>query len=200
MRTVDLWRYLPGYLKDFKELKALFEAEKSEFQMLDINQNNLLNDLFIDTASENGVSRFEKLLGITDTSGDLERRRATVLAKWWNIAPYTMRSLKNRIITIQGNDNVRLEFDNEDIYVLHVTTHLEKTNQINDLIYILQTMCPANMSYTIENMATIEAKADIINGIGMTTVVNIQVASDIDWTDYSQFLNPAEEESENEGE
>lgn len=154
MRIVNLWEYLPDFLKEFKELQALFTAETPTFQGLVANLEKLKDDAFIDTAGADGIAEYEKLLGISPSVTDtLEDRRATVLSRWWGVTPYTFRSLRNRIVTIQGNENVELYFDEDDPYLLHVVTRLEREKQINDLVYILQTMCPANMHYSIENIS-----------------------------------------------
>jgi len=196
MREVDLWGYLPPVLKEFKEMVEIMGTEKPEFQLLVQNLDNLMNDAFIMTATVKGIARWESILKITpDSSASLENRRSTVLAKWWNMTPYTKRTLKNRIATIQGNDNVQIEFSPDDPYLLMVTTQLEESGQVDDLIFILETMCPANMGFHIENTVTCQSEMDLINGFGMGTLTTATIKSDIEWQDYN---NHDEEEEVND--
>lgn len=178
-------------------MREILGAEQTEFQSLVQNIENLQKDAFILTATASGISRWESLLKIApDTSATLENRRSTVLAKWWNMTPYTKRTLKSRIATIQGSEDVGIRLSDDDPYLLIVTTHLEELGQINDLIYILQTMLPANMTYFIENIIEFQADSDIVGAGGVTTHSRFTVISDIDQNDYT---NSEEEEVNEDG-
>ena len=112
MRKVDLWYYLPPFLKEFLEMREILGAEEPEFQELVKQYDDVLKDNFIVTATERGIARFESTLGIRpDASASLETRRSAVLTKWWDATPYTLRTLKNRIAMIQGNSNIQISFD-----------------------------------------------------------------------------------------
>ena len=84
-------------------------AEEPEFQELVKQIDDVMNDNFILTATARGIARFEEMLGIRpETGATLETRRSAVLTKWWDATPYTIRTLKNRIALIQGNDNIQI--------------------------------------------------------------------------------------------
>ena len=159
-RTVDLWQYLPDYLKQFRELEALFEAEKPQLQALIHNQIALLNDMFIMTATNEGLKRFEKILNLYPEPGEsLELRRSNVLANWFSNNTYTLKVLLTRLQMLQGNNDVQLQWDADDCYFLHVITRLEQSGQVDSLYRILETMLPANIVY--DSVNRFEISADI---------------------------------------
>ena len=64
IREVDLASYLPAFMQNYKEPVAALEAENPEFQNLWQGAERALNNHFISTADEYGLSRYEKLLDI----------------------------------------------------------------------------------------------------------------------------------------
>ena len=151
-RTVNLWQYLPPFLKEYKELNTLFSAESPEFQTMAEQLDEMRDDFFIQTASEKGIARYEKILGFRPNISDsLETRRSNVLARWYDGLPYTVNALKKRLSIIQGNNDVDVTIDDNDPFHLFIDTHLETAGQLDQLYYILDTMLPANISYSSRN-------------------------------------------------
>ena len=70
IRTIDLKEYLPDVLKDVQEMRAIMEAETPEVQAIWDACEDCMNDQFISEATENGVARREKILGITPFATD----------------------------------------------------------------------------------------------------------------------------------
>ena len=70
IRAIDLKEYLPDVLKDVQEMRAIMEAETPEVQAIWDACENCMNDQFISEATENGVARREKMLGITPFATD----------------------------------------------------------------------------------------------------------------------------------
>ena len=70
IRTIDLKEYLPDVLKDVQEMRAIMEAETPEVQAIWDACEDCMNDQFISEATENGVARREKMLGITPFATD----------------------------------------------------------------------------------------------------------------------------------
>lgn len=180
-RTVDLWQYLPPFLKDFKELRNLLSAEQPEFQTLAEELDALRDDFFIQTASEKGIVRYEKLLkihpGITET---LESRRANVLARWYDAMPFTVRALKKRISIIQGNENVNVSFDEDDPFHILIETNMETAGQVDSLAYILETMLPANLSFSSQNMIRGTVNIRLGYAVGSAIAGSLFLTNDLD--------------------
>lgn len=166
-REIDLWRHLPPFLKNFKEMCGLIDTENPEFNLIAQQTDAMLDEMFIQTATDTGLSRYEKLLGISHASGDsLETRRSAIMTRWHDIVPYTMTVLRNRIIAIQGNDDVEIILTPDRPYELEIVTHLENPGQVNDLEYILRTMIPCNLLVRSVNMIDGETRLSIWYGLG----------------------------------
>jgi len=153
---VDLWKYLPPFLKQFRELDKLLLAEEPEFQEFLFWKIHTLENLFIESAHDEGLKQYEKLLGLYPLPGEsLETRRQNVFSKWFATDKYTMKTLLQRLQMLQGNDNVQLEWDEINHFFLHVITRLEQPGQVETLCQILETMIPANIGYQSNNMIEI---------------------------------------------
>lgn len=74
--------YLPYAMRDFKEYEGIMESEQPEFDQAWNNADDLLNNQFISTAGNVGLSRWEKILEITPKGTDsLEDRRFRILTR-----------------------------------------------------------------------------------------------------------------------
>ena len=79
-RKVDLAAYLPRFMTEYREMQALMQAEDREFSELLDALRNMLDDLFIQTASEAAVRRYEGIMGVRPAAGErLETRRLRLL-------------------------------------------------------------------------------------------------------------------------
>lgn len=63
MQTLILNHY-PPVIKQIKEIKQIAKAEDIEFSKLNVSINEVIRNMFVYTAGESGVQRFEKILGI----------------------------------------------------------------------------------------------------------------------------------------
>lgn len=183
MRKVDLWYYLPPFLKEFLEMREILGAEEPEFQELVRQLDGMRKDSFITTATANGISRFESLLGIhPDASASLETRRSAVLTRWWDTTPYTIRTLKNRIALIQGNNNIQVSFDDDNPYCIQIVTRLETAGQVDDLAYIIQTMLPANLMVDSANRLEVDLTGGLFYGMGAGVTGTLFLTNDLNET------------------
>ena len=106
MREVDLVSYLPPFLAEYKEVNMALAAEKPEFGLIWEAADRMLRNEFIMSADEYGISRFEKILNILPSVSDsLENRRARVQNRWFNTAPYTIRTLALKLAELLGGDH-----------------------------------------------------------------------------------------------
>ena len=76
-----LINYLPYVVRDYAEFQGITGAEQPEFEAAWAAAEDLLSNQFIKTAGNLGLSRWEKILGITPKGTDtLDDRRFRVLA------------------------------------------------------------------------------------------------------------------------
>ena len=80
MQTLILNHY-PPVIKDIKEIQQIAKAEDIEFSKLNASINDVIRNMFVFTADETGVQRFEKIFGIKPkASQSLEDRKLYILS------------------------------------------------------------------------------------------------------------------------
>ncbi len=149
-RTIDLLGYLPDVLKDTKEMQAIMAAEMPEIQALWQACEDVLNDQFIVEATENGVARREKMLGISPFATDtLDDRKFRILSRYNEQLPYTRQSLRQRLATLCGEDGYSIEFLTKD-FTVKVKVELTVKKQEAAVGEMLERVLPYNMAFTVE--------------------------------------------------
>ena len=147
-----LIQYLPQFMQDYLEIQEITKAEQPEVDLAWDGAENALADQFILDATEYGVSRWEKMLGIFPKDTDtLDERKFRILAKQNQELPYTLRKLEQVLTILCGKDG----FSVEVIYAqYHVLVKLALANEKNrqEVVDILQKMIPANMTQEVQIM------------------------------------------------
>ena len=179
-RKINLLEYLPQFLQQFEELRQIMAAENPEFQAVSDKVNVVLDNTFIMYCNEDGIRRFEALMNIYPLPGDtLEVRRSRVMTRWNDVVPYTMKAFRQKIVVLQGNDNVQINLD-ADNYKITVITHLEKQGQQDDLAYLFKTMIPCNMVVESINILDCIASGTLTSAIGRSSTGVQFITNDID--------------------
>lgn len=144
IKNVDLTSYLPPYLQAYKqETVVTLEAESPEFELIWKALDQVLNNEFVETADDLGISRWEKILGIFPNSTDtLENRRFRIMAKMIETRPYTVAQLNGILRNLCGEDNYTVQVSG---YVLVVRIGLTASSNFDDIAALLQKISPANM-------------------------------------------------------
>lgn len=96
-KVVDILEYLPLFLQKSPLFKGTNDTDSKEHETIRLDLQDLLDQLFIDSA-EWGLSDWEDLVGIkTDSSKSLESRRDAVIAKLQTPESVTETFLTNLI-------------------------------------------------------------------------------------------------------
>ena len=94
-RTADVLSYLPSVLREVYEMQAVAQGENAALDGLWQGEEDLMNDQFIDSATENGVSRWESMLKIAPKATDtLTERKLNILVKLSGQHGYTLKVLE----------------------------------------------------------------------------------------------------------
>ena len=147
MKSLDrkLIDYLPPILKKVREFKLIFQSEQTEIADLWVSIGNVLNDQFIIDATEYGVGRWEKILGITPKATEsLDTRKFRILTRLNEQLPYTMRTLQLLLETLCGEDGYSIELEH-NAYTIEVKVNLIAKSKFDDVDALLQRIIPANM-------------------------------------------------------
>lgn len=79
MQTLILNHYPPA-IKQIKDMQQIARAEDIEFSKLNIKTKEVIRNMYVITADETGVRRFEELFGVTSGIGkSLERRKSGII-------------------------------------------------------------------------------------------------------------------------
>ena len=129
----NLKAYLPEVLKNVREFNSIAEVEQAEIEKLWCEIENILNDQFIESATENGVKRFEKILKLVPKATDtLEKRKFRILTRFNEQIPYTMSTLDSKLKTLCGENGYTLELVSDAYKVVKVL--LMRTVPVNMIV------------------------------------------------------------------
>ena len=147
MSMLDYWI---EKIKETKEFKALADTEDIEVLQLQKAIINLMNDQFIESATENGIARREKILAITPFADDtLEDRRFRVLSRWYDKLPYTYRTLLKKLDQMCGEDGYIINLDHNN-YSLLIKIELTAKRMFEEVQITTRRIIPANIAITVE--------------------------------------------------
>lgn len=128
MAIKKLIEYLPPILQDFAEFKALFAAEQTETNGLRTAIEQMSADSFLDTASDQAVRRYEKILNINPTTGQsIGDRKSALIAKWRTVGKVNLKMLQN-IADSWKNGEITVSFTDGKIKLTFVGEYGVPTN------------------------------------------------------------------------
>lgn len=138
--------YLPNFLQEVEENHVIMTvAEEPEVNKLWDALNDAMNDQFINSATENGVSRLEKIMKIVPKANEtLDSRKFTILTRATEQPPFTIKTLENQLEALCGEDNYEIN-RNVETKVLQVKVALVAKSNFNDVAVLLDRIVPANM-------------------------------------------------------
>ncbi len=138
---MELIKYLPPYLREYKEPEEIMKAEEPEFSFIREKSSGCINNFFVDTADEEGIKRYEDMLGIL-SSGDesLDYRRFRLKAKLI-VSKINITNILNSIMP-KGGWTVKCDCDQCKLEVL---LNLKNKNYIDEVYEALDRAVPANL-------------------------------------------------------
>lgn len=178
IREVDLVSYLPPFLAEYKENTLALEAENPEFVLVWEAADRVLYNEFIAMADEYGISRFEKILNILPSKEDtLESRRARIQNRWFNVLPYTLKVLIEKMILIFGESNFSIKKNYQE-YQLEIITNFEQFGQVEELKQIIDTMIPCNIVVKSFNEIYCNSTGTAFVAAGACTIEHFFITND----------------------
>lgn len=147
--SVDVSKYYPDVIKDFREFVALASAENPEMSDLWSEIENTMNNQFIQDSDEVGIKKFEKLVDITSYASDtLAERKFRVMAKWNANLPYTERRLIEMLDKLCGVDGYTLTIDRPNHCTVIKVALVSKKNE-NSVRDMAERVVPAEMMLSV---------------------------------------------------
>lgn len=147
---MSLKDYWIDEIQKVQEFQAIAEAVDPEIANINTETVNLLDDQFIQDATENGIARREKMLSIQPFFDDtLESRRFRVGVKWNNQLPYTYRQLVKKLADLVGSNGYSVIIHN-GTYTLTVRISLGQKRMLQDAEIMVNNMAPCNLLITVD--------------------------------------------------
>ncbi len=144
--------YLPNIMSVFAEFKEIARAEQIQVDDLWDAIEQLLNEKFLDTATANGVAKWEGILELMPKSSDsLEIRNLRIRAKLLEDLPYTEETLFRMLTALCGEDKFSMVLKNSQ-YTLVVRLKLEIKGLIKDAKELCERVTPLNIILDVSVM------------------------------------------------
>ncbi len=178
MTRKRLLDYLPPFMQDFAEIKAIMKTEQPELDRAWLDIQIPLADAFIMDCDEYGLKKYEAFVGVIPGPEDtLDERRARVLIWWNNFIPYTYRVLVRRLNDLCGIGNYEITGSLEN-YELFLKTNLMLSGQMQSLEHLIIQMVPMNMNCGTDNELICDADGFMGCAGGVCSIEKVVITSD----------------------
>lgn len=148
--SVDVSKYYPDVIKDFREFVALASAENPEMSDLWSEIENTMNNQFIQDSDGTGIKKFEKLVDITPYATDtLEERKFRVMAKWNANIPYTERRFIEMLDNLCGEGGYTININRPDHSAIIKVALVSKKN-VSAVEDLAERIVPAEMTLSVD--------------------------------------------------
>ena len=185
--NVNLLSYLPDFMQEYREIRRIMESEEPEFKILWNLFKKVFNNQFIQYCDEDGISKFEEMLGLHRYENDtLEIRIFRVLTYWNDQIPYTWRVLVNRMNQLCGIGNYELK-PNFNNYELGVTTKFDGSKKYDELNNMLKTILPANLGFNSINILTPKSESSVYISNGVIDYMKYEINAKLPDSIFSIF-------------
>lgn len=142
--------HLPKFLQKYHEMKILCEQYDRWINRIWKLVDELYCNQFIPTATEAGVSRYEKIFGIVKKDTDtLEDRRFNLMMAVTQQLPYTYANLMIKLNTLLGQDAYSIDLINEE-YRIEIRVALKVKDREDSVLRLLRRELPANMIIDVD--------------------------------------------------
>ena len=170
--------YLPPYMQEYLEIKAILQAEQPEINALWSAVENALADQYILDATEYGVMRWESMLDILPKATDtLDERKFRILTRLNQELPYTLVRLREVLTTLCGDGFViDLQANHYHITIkLGVGNH----NNYGEVQKLLEQMIPANMTQYISLLYNTHQMVGLCRHMELAEYTHKEVRSEV---------------------
>lgn len=150
-RNVDLAKY-NDYETEAKSIdwRVRCDSENLDFDIINYRILKTFFDRFILTATGDGLSRYEKILGIKPSKKTLDERRREVFFLWNKQIRYTDRSMRAMLDVLLGKTNYRMNLYYHE-YGFEIEVFAKKGYQDDGSLYkIVRQIIPANLDISVK--------------------------------------------------
>lgn len=137
--------FLPPKINEVEDFREIMTAEDIEVELLEKNKKQILDENFIDTATEYGIRYREKLYKIRfSPSESLDMRKLRLKNRKMDKLPITYRALAYKLESLFGEDNYKITVDNDN-YIVNVELNTFDWNAFNEIVDNFRYIIPCDM-------------------------------------------------------
>lgn len=143
---------LPPFYHNSDFVKAYMSSQSVEHSFLKESIEDLVNNLYINTATW-GLDYFEEELGLeTDKSKTYEERRERIKAKKRGNGTTTIKMLKDTALAFECGEVEVAEMYNDYIFKLKFISQKGRPKNLDDFKNAIDEIKPAHLAYILEFM------------------------------------------------
>ena len=151
-RDVMLESYWPPVVGEIRDFQQIARGENPEFRLCWDAVNRFIQDVFVNTATEWAIERWERIFNLeTYPTDTLDQRRARILMSVTRQLPYTMRALRLMLKSLLGDGNFKATVD-PIRSELNVLVNVRAAHQMDDVREILDAVVPANLVIKVAHL------------------------------------------------
>lgn len=140
-----LLEYYPAFMREIREIEGLCKAQQPEIEQADEKVLKILDEFFVESATEYGIARWETVMGVKHPGEEsLEERRFRIRLKLGNPEVYTMQKLKEFLGNLLGDDGYSVELSHRE-YTLRIRVNLSAKTKYQDALQYITEVTPANL-------------------------------------------------------
>lgn len=151
--------HYPPVIKQMKEMQQIARAEDAEFEKLRSQTAEVIQNMFVFTANEAGISRFERTIGITPKAAQSLDERKAYIFYMMNRRKMSLSELNAMLSGYSKNIELKPVYGNNELVVLMdgVADNLKIVYEILDDLLPLDTCITMQMP--------VKGEANIYTGI-----------------------------------
>lgn len=132
MQTLILNHY-PPVIKQIKEIQQIAKAEDIEFSKLNVSINEVIRNMFVFTANETGVQRFEKMLGIKPKAAQSLDDRKIYILSMMNRRKMSLSELITMLSNYSEGITILNDIANMEM-IVEINTDVSSLDMLNSII------------------------------------------------------------------
>lgn len=139
----NLHDLLPDFWTEIEEFDEILSAEQTEIDELFTQRYKHLDNVFLSTADEDGIARYESLYGIVKgVDQSIEERRYIVKTAMTDKRPMTVNYLTEFLTGICGEGEFEISLED---YTLRISLTLPNTYVEKVVLRFIENAIPANI-------------------------------------------------------
>lgn len=184
---VDILKYLPDFLSKDDRFRAVGIADNDEHEKLKAAVADILNQLFVNTATW-GLDLWEEFCGLQTNADDAYAQRRARVLDFLNANQVSTLEFITYLVNRYVADGTGIVEDHPENYSLDIFLPDNKITSFEDLEKMLRIYVPAHIAWRY--LAYVNVSGSIYAGGIVTGYIKMNVEAD---TDYAiEFDGPAE--------